>query len=117
MRYDNWNSFMAEQRRSGRAVVDSADVALHFILWGKHAKTTFERVIGVLRKTEIEGISTRLRRRSDGPTDHVSATFSPHPSPLSADRGFFGSRPFSRANLALRLNNPGFDCQVDWRLP
>ena len=26
---------------------------------------------------------------------------SPHPSPLSAHRGFFGSRPFSRANAAL----------------
>ena len=26
---------------------------------------------------------------------------SPHPSPLSARRGFFGSRPFSRANEAL----------------
>lgn len=26
---------------------------------------------------------------------------SPHPSPLSASRGFFGSRPFSRANEAL----------------
>ena len=27
---------------------------------------------------------------------------SPHPSPLSASRGFFGSRPFSRANAYLR---------------
>ncbi|MCT2989506.1 uracil-DNA glycosylase, partial [Propionibacterium freudenreichii] len=26
---------------------------------------------------------------------------SPHPSPLSARSGFFGSRPFSRANAAL----------------
>ena len=26
---------------------------------------------------------------------------SPHPSPLSASRGFFGSRPFSRANAIL----------------
>ncbi len=26
---------------------------------------------------------------------------SPHPSPLSASRGFFGSRPFSRANALL----------------
>ncbi len=39
---------------------------------------------------------------------------SPHPSPLSASRGFFGSRPFSRANelLAQRGADP-----VDWRLP
>ena len=39
---------------------------------------------------------------------------SPHPSPLSASRGFFGSRPFSRANEELtRLGTQ----PVDWRLP
>ena len=27
-----------------------------------------------------------------------------HPSPLSANRGFFGSRPFSRANAFLEKN-------------
>ena len=37
-----------------------------------------------------------------------------HPSPLSASRGFFGSRPFSRANelLAAAGAEP-----IDWRLP
>ncbi|WP_366180535.1 uracil-DNA glycosylase [Actinomyces timonensis] len=39
---------------------------------------------------------------------------SPHPSPLSASRGFFGSRPFSRANAL--LVEQGAD-PVDWRLP
>ncbi len=39
---------------------------------------------------------------------------SPHPSPLSASRGFFGSRPFSRANQLLA--EMGAD-PVDWRLP
>ncbi|MEE4024714.1 uracil-DNA glycosylase [Gordonia sp. PKS22-38] len=39
---------------------------------------------------------------------------SAHPSPLSASRGFFGSRPFSRANDA--LEDLGAD-PVDWRLP
>ncbi|AZG43502.1 uracil-DNA glycosylase [Gordonia insulae] len=39
---------------------------------------------------------------------------SAHPSPLSASRGFFGSRPFSRANEA--LEELGAD-PVDWRLP
>ncbi|OBH03352.1 uracil-DNA glycosylase [Mycobacterium sp. E2699] len=39
---------------------------------------------------------------------------SPHPSPLSASRGFFGSRPFSRANELLA--GLGAD-PVDWRLP
>lgn len=38
---------------------------------------------------------------------------SPHPSPLSASRGFFGSRPFSRANSL--LEDLGAD-PVDWRL-
>jgi uracil-DNA glycosylase len=37
-----------------------------------------------------------------------------HPSPLSASRGFFGSRPFSRANHL--LEDLGAD-PVDWRLP
>ena len=39
---------------------------------------------------------------------------SPHPSPLSASRGFFGSRPFSRAND--ELSRMGAE-PVDWRLP
>lgn len=39
---------------------------------------------------------------------------SPHPSPLSASRGFFGSRPFSRAND--QLSRMGGE-PVDWRLP
>ncbi len=38
---------------------------------------------------------------------------SPHPSPLSASRGFFGSRPFSRANRL--LENQGA-APVDWRV-
>lgn len=39
---------------------------------------------------------------------------SAHPSPLSADRGFFGSRPFSRANALLRHQDAD---PVDWTLP
>lgn len=39
---------------------------------------------------------------------------SPHPSPLSASRGFFGSRPFSRANAALEAQGAA---PVDWQLP
>jgi len=39
---------------------------------------------------------------------------SPHPSPLSASRGFFGSRPFSRANALLIEQGAS---PVDWRLP
>ncbi|HYJ50344.1 MAG TPA: uracil-DNA glycosylase [Microbacterium sp.] len=39
---------------------------------------------------------------------------SPHPSPLSASRGFFGSRPFSKANDLLERQGIAV---VDWRLP
>ena len=39
---------------------------------------------------------------------------SSHPSPRSADYGFFGSRPFSRANAALQQLGAE---PVDWRLP
>jgi uracil-DNA glycosylase len=46
-----------------------------------------------------------------GSTPYVESA---HPSPMSADRGFFGSRPFSRVNALLA--NQGAD-PVDWRLP
>jgi uracil-DNA glycosylase len=39
---------------------------------------------------------------------------SAHPSPLSASNGFFGSRPFSRANELLVAQGAE---PVDWRLP
>lgn len=39
---------------------------------------------------------------------------SAHPSPLSASRGFFGSRPFSRVNALLEEQGAA---PVDWRLP
>lgn len=43
----------------------------------------------------------------------VPVITSAHPSPLSASRGFFGSRPFSRANAELtRQGAP----EIDWRL-
>lgn len=53
-----------------------------FILWGNHARKR-KRLITNDRHLIIEG---------------------PHPSPLSANRGFFGSRPFSRANKFLEEN-------------
>lgn len=44
----------------------------------------------------------------------VPVIASPHPSPLSARSGFFGSRPFSRANAALVAQ--GAD-PINWELP
>lgn len=37
----------------------------------------------------------------------------PHPSPLSASRGFFGSRPFSKTNEFLRANGAE---TIDWQI-
>jgi len=62
-----------------------------FILWGNSARAK-SQLIDTTRHVVIE---------------------SPHPSPLSAHRGFFGSRPFSRANAALIA--AGRD-PVDWQL-
>lgn len=44
----------------------------------------------------------------------VPCLTAPHPSPLSAGRGFFGSRPFSRVNALLAEQGAA---PVDWRLP
>ena len=44
----------------------------------------------------------------------VPVVASAHPSPMSADRGFFGSRPFSRVNALLAQQGAG---PVDWARP
>jgi uracil-DNA glycosylase len=46
--------------------------------------------------------------------DLVPCIESAHPSPLSAHNGFFGSRPFSRANELLEKQGAS---PVDWKLP
>ncbi|MDO5728842.1 MAG: uracil-DNA glycosylase [Actinomycetaceae bacterium] len=83
--------------RGWEAVTDAAidalvarQLPLVAILWGKDA----------------QNLSSRL-----GQTPIIA---SPHPSPLSARRGFFGSRPFSRANELLTQQGAS---PVDWRLP
>ncbi|MDI9628835.1 MAG: uracil-DNA glycosylase [Acidobacteriota bacterium] len=43
----------------------------------------------------------------------VPVIASAHPSPLSANAGFFGSRPFSRANQALKLQGAE---PIDWQV-
>lgn len=63
-----------------------------FLLWGAHAQK---------KKKLLEG------------ANHVILE-SAHPSPLSAKAGFFGSRPFSRINTALReAGKP----EIVWQLP
>jgi uracil-DNA glycosylase len=44
----------------------------------------------------------------------VPCVESAHPSPMSAHNGFFGSRPFSRANGMLERQGAA---PVDWKLP
>ncbi|WP_240376278.1 uracil-DNA glycosylase [Bacillus piscicola] len=63
-----------------------------FILWGKHAQAKEQFVTA----------------------SHHFIIKSPHPSPFSAHKGFFGSRPFSRTNAFLKtIGRP----PVDWRIP
>ena len=46
--------------------------------------------------------------------DGVPLVESAHPSPMSADHGFFGSRPFSRASALLVRQGAA---EIDWKLP
>lgn len=59
---------------------------LVWVLWGKSAERVHREVLDRLDGDRMEDVCLR----------------SPHPSPLSAYRGFFGSRPFSQANDALQ---------------
>lgn len=65
---------------------------LVFILWGRNAQ----------EKASFIDVSRHLVIRS------------PHPSPLSAHTGFFGSRPFSQSNAFLRRNGL---TEIDWQIP
>ena len=63
-----------------------------FVLWGSHAQKKAEL---------IHSSAPRLILRA------------PHPSPLSAYRGFFGSRPFTQINAFLQHHGQP---PIDWRL-
>jgi uracil-DNA glycosylase len=58
------------------------------------------------------GADAQKKRALVDETRHLVIA-SAHPSPLSASRGFFGSKPFSRSNAFLRENGRG---DIDWRL-
>ncbi len=81
-----WETFTDEVIRT---VADRSEHAV-FILWGSSARR---------KKPMIPGHHTTIE--------------SSHPSPLSAHRGFFGSKPFSRANAALRAHDQP---EIDWSL-
>jgi len=89
--------------RGWEAITDAAvkavamrEVPSVFILWGSHARKKAERI---------------PKLRSTGAHLILAA---PHPSPLSAYRGFFGSRPFSQTNAFLAAKGRG---RIDWSLP
>jgi len=63
-----------------------------FMLWGSHAQAKLPLI----------------------DTNKHYVIQSPHPSPLSAHRGFFGSKPFSRANAYLRSIG---EAEIDWQIP
>ena len=66
-----------------------------------------ERVVFILW-----GAAARKKRALVDTSRHVIIE-SAHPSPLSAHNGFFGSRPFSRANAALEEAGRG---PIDWHI-
>lgn len=77
------------------AVIRAVNALPHpvvFILWGAYAQ----------KKAAFVDTSRHLVLKS------------PHPSPLSAHNGFFGSRPFSRTNAFLEAHGSP---PIDWRLP
>jgi uracil-DNA glycosylase len=63
-----------------------------FVLWGSYAQKKV-KLIDTSRHTIVQ---------------------SAHPSPLSARNGFFGSRPFSKINAALRAADKP---EINWQLP
>ncbi|WP_090832862.1 MULTISPECIES: uracil-DNA glycosylase [unclassified Bacillus (in: firmicutes)] len=74
------------------SLLNERETPVVFILWGRPAQKKLE-IIDQSRHRIILGV---------------------HPSPLSASRGFFGSRPFSQTNQYLR--EMGRD-EIDWNFP
>ena len=68
---------------------------LVFILWGKSAFDKFQHI------------------QPQGSKSHHLVITSAHPSPLSAYAGFFGSRPFSRANEFLKKHGK---TPINWQI-
>ena len=82
-----WEPFTKEVVR----LLGRSEVPKVFILWGNHAKT-YEELIK---------------------PQHLILS-APHPSPLSARRGFFGTKPFSKANAFLEKHGRA---PISWAIP
>ncbi|MBG9981980.1 uracil-DNA glycosylase [Aerococcaceae bacterium DSM 111020] len=83
-----WEAFTDEIIKQ----LNRQDKPIVFILWGKNAQS---------KKIMIDESKHRIIE-------------SPHPSPLSSYRGFFGSKPFSQTNQ--QLQEWGIK-PIDWHLP
>lgn len=84
---------------------------------GKGWEVVTEQAIRALaaRRAPLVAILWGRDARSLAPLlDGAGLVESAHPSPMSADHGFFGSRPFSRANAMLEQRGGG---EIDWKLP
>ncbi|MDR5658832.1 uracil-DNA glycosylase [Serpentinicella sp. ANB-PHB4] len=73
-------------------ILNQREEPIVFILWGKNAQSKIKIL--------------------NNPNHYIIKSV--HPSPLSAHRGFFGSRPFSKANEFLTsINRQPIDWQID----
>lgn len=91
----------SHQGKGWEAITDAAVAAVAarqepcvFMLWGSHAQKKASRVRGL-----------------SGPDSQHLVLTAPHPSPLSAHRGFLGCRHFSQANAFLTAHGRG---RIDW---
>jgi uracil-DNA glycosylase len=74
--------------------VNAKEDPVVFLLWGSYAKQ-------------------KIKLIDPARAGHAIIS-SAHPSPLSANNGFFGSRPFSKTNAALRkFGKP----EIEWEIP
>ncbi len=72
--------------------VNEKEAPVVFVLWGAYAQKKIALI----------------------DTDKHTIIKSAHPSPLSARNGFFGSRPFSQINEALRAAHKPL---IEWQIP
>ena len=85
---------------------------------GKGWEIFTDRVIEVLNQKEhpvvylLWGSAAQSKEALIDKSKHFIIK-SPHPSPLSAHRGFFGSKPFSKTNQILQELGLG---EIDWRI-
>lgn len=81
-------------------------------------KILFNDVIRFLNKREQKIVFILWGSSAQSCSSFIDASYhhiisSPHPSPLSAYRGFFGSKPFSKTNKLLQADGQE---EVDWKL-